>query len=59
VTWRNNGTRSSRAKEFLDYRRKLPTPHTQRLHFRRGDRPTADPDEPVPTEADLEAAREG
>ena len=48
------------AKEFLDYRRKLPTPYMERLHFQPGAGDTADPDEPVLSDADLEQAeREG
>lgn len=47
------------AKEFLDYRRKKPTPYMEKLHFQPGGR-TADPDERVLSDEDLEqAAREG
>jgi hypothetical protein len=47
------------AKEFLDYRRKKPTPYMQRLHFEPG-RDTADPDERVLSDEDLKrAVKEG
>jgi hypothetical protein len=45
------------AKEFLDYRRKLPTPYMQRLHFQPGRGDTADPDVRVLSDADLERAK--
>ncbi len=44
------------AKEFLDYRRKLPTPYMNELNFQ----PLSDcgdPDQRVISEADLEQAR--
>jgi hypothetical protein len=44
------------AKEFLDYRRKKPTPYMERLHFAPGDQSAADPDVPVLSNADLAAA---
>ncbi|GIJ23616.1 hypothetical protein [Micromonospora lutea] len=46
------------AKEFLDYRRKKPTPYMERLHFTPGDGDTADPDHPLLTEQDLQQAVE-
>jgi hypothetical protein len=47
------------AKEFLDARRKKPTPYMEKLRFSPGEN-TADPDEPVLSEQDLEqAAAEG
>jgi hypothetical protein len=47
------------AKEFLDYRRKKPTPYMDELRFEPG-RDTADPDERVLSDEDLEQAeREG
>lgn len=48
------------AKEFLDYRRKKPTPYMDRLHFRPADGGSADPDTPVLSDRDLEqAVKEG
>jgi hypothetical protein len=48
------------AKEFLDYRRKRPTPYMERLHFQPGAGNTADPDVPVLSDADIErAVKEG
>jgi hypothetical protein len=48
------------AKEFLDFRRKQPTPYMDRLHFTPGEGTTADPDVRVLSDADLEhAVREG
>lgn len=44
------------AKEFADYRRKLPTPYMDRLHFTAENRSTADPDTRVLSDADLESA---
>lgn len=45
------------AKEFLDYRRKLPTPYMERLRFTPSDREAAaDPDERVLSDADLKGA---
>jgi hypothetical protein len=47
------------AKEFADYRRKEPTPYMQELRFQPGeDGASADPDEPVLPEEDLERAEE-
>ncbi|NGO11875.1 hypothetical protein G5C60_30810 [Streptomyces sp. HC44] len=47
------------AKEFVDYRRKEPTPYMEQLRFQPG-RDTADPDERVLSDEDLErAAKEG
>jgi hypothetical protein len=47
------------ATEFLDFRRKRPTPYMEKLHFAPGG-PTADPDTPILSNEDLEAAtREG
>lgn len=47
-------------KEFLDYRRGLPTPYMEKLRFPVPSDETADPDEPVLSDEDLEAAmREG
>jgi hypothetical protein len=45
------------AKEFLDYRRKKPTPYMERLRFTPGSN-TADPDERVLSDEDLERAVE-
>lgn len=45
------------AKEFLDYRRKQPTPYMERLHFEPGS-DTADVDERVLSDHDLEKAVE-
>lgn len=48
------------AKEFADYRRKLPTPYMGGLRFQPGSGDTGDPDTRVLSDADLEqAAREG
>lgn len=48
------------AEEFLNYRRKLPTPYMEKLHFQPGKGDTADPDERVLSDADIERAkREG
>lgn len=46
------------AKEFADYRRKLPTPYMERLHFTPAAGGTADPDSRVLSDKDLEAARQ-
>lgn len=46
------------AKEFLDYRRKQPTPYMDRLHFEPTERATADPDQRVLTDDDLEQAQQ-
>lgn len=45
------------AKEFADYRRKLPTPYMEQLRFQPGGQ-TADPDERVLSDADLERAKQ-
>ena len=45
------------AKEFLDYRRKQPTPYMEKLRFS-AERPTADPDERVLSDDDLRRAKE-
>jgi hypothetical protein len=48
------------AKEFLDARRKRPTPYMERLHFEPPTSGTADPDQRVLSDDDLERAkREG
>lgn len=48
------------AKEFLDFRRKLPTPYMERLRFTPSSEGTADPDVRVLSDQDLErAADEG
>lgn len=48
------------AKEFVDFRRKQPTPYMEKLHFTPGDHSAADPDSRVLSDADLEqAVREG
>ncbi len=46
------------AKEFLDYRRKQPTPYMERLRFTPSDGGTADGDRRVLTDADLDQAVE-
>jgi hypothetical protein len=46
------------AKEFLNYRRKLPTPYMEGLHFTPGDGTTAEPDVRVLSDQDLERAGE-
>lgn len=45
------------AKEFADYRRKLPTPYMQDLRFRPGG-DTLDPDERVLSDEDLQRAQQ-
>ena len=48
------------AKEFADYRRKRPTPYMEKLHFAPPGGGTADPDQRVLSDAQLEQAkREG
>lgn len=48
------------AKEFLDYRRKQPTPYMERLRFTPRGPEAADPDQRVLSDEDLKrAAREG
>jgi hypothetical protein len=48
------------AKEFVDFRRKKPTPYMEKLHFSPGDGDTADPDIRQLSDEDLEQAkREG
>jgi hypothetical protein len=44
------------AKEFLDARRKKPTPYMEKLRFPAGDHDSADPDERVLSDRDLEQA---
>src|SRR5690554_614654 len=47
-------------KEFLDYRRGLPTPYMEKLRFQPDPAGAADPDERILSDEDLEqAAREG
>lgn len=46
------------AKEFLDARRKQPTPYMEKLHFQPGDSSAADPDERVLSDEELEKAVE-
>ena len=46
------------AKEFLDYRRGLPTPYMEKLRIPLPSGQTADPDARVLSDADLEAAAE-
>ena len=45
-------------KEFLDYRRKKPTPYMDGLRFSVGDKTSADPDEPILSAEDLQRAQE-
>jgi hypothetical protein len=45
-------------KEFLDYRRKQPTPYMEKLRFKPGDRSAADPDVRTLSPQDLERAQE-
>jgi hypothetical protein len=48
------------AKEFADYRRKLPTPYMEGLHFTPDNRSAADPDRRMLSDNDLaRAAQEG
>ncbi|RWJ04932.1 MAG: hypothetical protein EOR25_30070 [Mesorhizobium sp.] len=48
------------AKEFVDYRRKKPTPYMEKLRFTPGDSSAADPDVRILSDEDLEnAKREG
>ena len=44
------------AKEFTDYRRKKPTPYMNGLRFRPMDGDSADPDERILSDEELEAA---
>lgn len=46
------------AREFADYRRKKPTPYMEKLRFTPPAGATADPDERVLSDADLERARQ-
>lgn len=46
------------AKEFLDFRRKQPTPYMDALRFKPGGKDTPDPDEPVLSQKDLQRAEE-
>jgi hypothetical protein len=43
-------------KEFLDYRRKKPTPYMEDLRFEPGDGAAADPDQRILSDRDLERA---
>jgi hypothetical protein len=55
-----DGAREHYAKEFLDYRRKKPTPYMERLRFKPAERNTVDPDVSVLSDEDIERAkREG
>jgi hypothetical protein len=48
------------AKEFVDYRRKKPTPYMEKLRFRLAQDDTADPDTRTLSDEDLkQAAEEG
>jgi hypothetical protein len=44
------------AKEFADYRRKKPTPYMDGLRFKSDDPDARDPDQPVLSDEDLQAA---
>jgi hypothetical protein len=46
------------AQEFLDYRRKKPTPYMEKLRFTPGDGRSADPDERILSDEDLQRAAE-
>lgn len=46
------------AEEFLNYRRKKPTPYMEKLHFSVDNRATADPDVELLSSAQLQAAVE-
>jgi hypothetical protein len=46
------------AKEYADYRRKQPTPYMEKLHFELPEGGTADPDERLLSDQDLEQAKE-
>lgn len=46
------------AKEFVDYRRKKPTPYMERLRFTPGHDDTADPDTRVISDDELERAEQ-
>ena len=46
------------AKEFADYRRKLPTPYMEKLRFTPDGRDAADPDQRVLSDEDLKRAEE-
>lgn len=52
------GARDYYAKEFLDYRRKKPTPYMDGLRFEPHTRAAADPDERMLSDADLQRAVE-
>jgi hypothetical protein len=49
--------RSYYAKEFLDARRNRPTPYMEKLHFQPEGNRTADPDQRVLSDDDLEQAK--
>lgn len=44
-------------KEFLDYRRKKPTPYMEKLRFTVGSKTTKDPDEAILSDDDLKQAQ--
>ncbi|MEH6387874.1 hypothetical protein [Pseudomonas profundi] len=48
--------RSYYAEEFLNYRRKQPTPYMEKLHFSPGDASAADPDVRLLSDEDLQKA---
>lgn len=60
VTGRRSVTeaRECYAKEFLDYRRKQPTPYMEKLRFPSSDPDAADPDQRLLSGEDLERASE-
>ena len=60
VTGRRSVSEARRhyAREFLDYRRKEPTPYMQGLRFRLADGVTADPDRRMLSEYDLKQAEQ-
>ena len=58
-TKRMQEARDFYAKEFPDYRRKLPTPYMERLHFSPSDQSAADPDVRVLSDEQLEQAVKG
>jgi hypothetical protein len=46
------------AEEFLNARRKKPTPYMEQLRFAPGDESAADPDQPALSDRDLQQAQE-
>ena len=46
------------AKEFLDFRRKKPTPYMEKLRFKPGSDGAADPDARILSDQDLQKASE-